>query len=119
MNRVAIRNIAIVLGIAALVFVSETVFGALAGGITQIITVLFIAAIAYAAYRYFSQNQLAWYVIPKWQRYVLVACGVAVLALVIAGFPLLSDAITPLGVIALIAALVLVMVWIVRESRRL
>lgn len=119
MNAVAIRNIAIVLAIAGLVFVSETAFGSLAGGIQQIISVLFLAMLAWVAYRYFSANQLAWYVIPRWQRHVLIGCAAAIVLLVALGFPLLGDAITPLGVIALIAALVLVMVWIVRESRRL
>ena len=40
------------------------------------------------------------------------------LILLIAGFPLLGDRLTPLGVIALIAVLVLIIVWVVRESRR-
>lgn len=119
MNVVAIRNIAIVLAIAGVVFVSETAFGSIAGGIQQIISVLFLAMLAWVAYRYFSANQLTWYVIPRWQRYVLIGCAVAILLLVVVGFPLLGDVISPLGVIALIAALVLVMVWIIRESRRL
>jgi len=118
MNIVAIRNAAIIFGIAALALVSESAFGATAVGLNQIILILFVAAIAYAAYRYFKGNELAWYVIPAWQRRVLVVCGVALLALLAVGFPLLGPIITPLGVIALMAALVLAIVWIVRESRR-
>ena len=44
--------------------------------------------------------------------------GIGIAFLLIGGFPLLGDRLTPLGVIALIAALVLIIVWVVRESRR-
>ncbi len=117
-NPILVRNLAIVLGIAALVFVSDVVFGSVAGSVNLIISVLFVIAIGYAAWRYFRSNDLAWFVIPAWQRKVLIACGIAVLALILVGFPLLGPVISPLGVIALIAALVLVIIWIVRESRR-
>ena len=56
--------------------------------------------------------------IKPWQRYVILACGVGIVLLLLVGFPLLGDRLTPLGVIALIAVLVLVIVWVVRESRR-
>jgi hypothetical protein len=43
---------------------------------------------------------------------------VGIVLLLLVGFPLLGDRLTPLGIIALIAVLVLIIVWVVRESRR-
>lgn len=117
-NWVGVRNFAIIAAIAGLVLVWERGFGAVAVSAQLIITVLFVAAIIMLAYNYFRQNQLAWLVLKPWQRTVIVACGVAIAVLLVAGFPLLGDRLTPLGVIALIAALVLVIVWVIRESRR-
>jgi hypothetical protein len=57
-------------------------------------------------------------VLKPWQRYVIIACAIGIAFLLIAGFDLLGDRLTPLGVLALVAALVLVIVWVVRESRR-
>ncbi len=117
-NWVGVRNFAIIAGIAALVLVSREGFGAVAVSANRIILVLFVAAIAVFAYNYFKQNQLAWLVLKPWQRYVVIAAGVGIALLLVVGFPLLGDRLTPLGVLALIAALVLVIVWVVRESRR-
>jgi hypothetical protein len=117
-NWVGVRNFVIIAGIAALVLVWEEGFGAIAISAQQIITVLFVAALLVFGYSYFRQNQLAWLVLKPWQRYLIVAAGIGIGFLLIAGFPLLSDRLTPLGVIALIAALVLLIVWVVRESRR-
>ena len=72
-----------------------------------IIQVLFVAALIAFGYNYFRQNQLAWLVLKPWQRYVIIGCGVGIAFLLIGGFPLLGDRLTPLGVIALIAVLVL------------
>jgi hypothetical protein len=118
MNRTAIRNLVIMLALAGLVFVSERTFLTVAISINQIITVLFLVAIVVFAYQYFRANELAWYVIPSWQRKVIIACGIGIAALVLVGFQLLAPAITTLGVLALIAVLAMVIVWIIRESRR-
>lgn len=117
-NWVGVRNFLIIAGIAALVFVSQEGFGITAGSAQLIIQVLFVAAILVFAYNYFRQNELAWLVLKPWQRYVIIACGIGIAVLLIAGFPLLDDRLTPLGVLALIAVLVLIIVWVVRESRR-
>ena len=117
-NWVGVRNFLIIAAIAGLVLVWEEGFGAVAVSAQQIILVLFVAAIAVFGYNYFRQNRLAWLVLRPWQRAVIVAAGVGIAFLLLAGFPLLGDRLTPLGVIALIAALVLVIVWVVRESRR-
>ncbi|MGD9697102.1 MAG: hypothetical protein AB7V42_15745 [Thermoleophilia bacterium] len=117
-NWVGVRNFAIIAAIAGLVLVWERGFGAVAVSAQLIITVLFVAAIIMLAYNYFRQNQLAWLVLRPWQRAVIIACGIGIAVLVVAGFPLLGDRLTPLGVIALIAVLVLVVVWVIRESRR-
>ena len=93
-------------------------FGAIAVSAQQIITVLFVAALLVFGYNYFRQNQLAWLVLKPWQRAVIIIAGLGIAFLLIAGFPLLEDRLTPLGVLALIAALALVIVWVVRESRR-
>ncbi len=118
MNRTGIRNLVIMLALAGLVFVSERTFLTVAISINQIITVLFLVAIVVFAYQYFRANELAWYVIPSWQRKVIIACGIGIAALVLVGFQLLAPAITTLGVLALIAVLAVVIIWIIRESRR-
>lgn len=117
-NWVGVRNFLIIAALAGLVFVSQEGFGATAGSLSLIVQVLFVAAIIAFAYNYFRQNTLAWLVLKPWQRYVILACGVGIVALLLVGFPLLGDRLTPLGVIALIAVLVLIIVWVVRESRR-
>jgi len=117
-NPVAVRNTAIVLGIAAVALVWQTGFGVSTFWIQRIIGVLFVLLIGWAVYRYFSQNRLAWYAIPPAQRYVFVACLVAVIVLLLFGSAL-TPALGPFGVIVLIAGLVVAMIWIVRESRRL
>jgi len=118
MNRTGIRNLVIMLALAGLVFVSQRTFLTVAVSINQIITVLFLVAIAVFAYQYFRANELAWYVIPSWQRKVVIACGIGIAALVLVGFALLAPIITSLGVLALIAVLAVVIIWIIRESRR-
>jgi hypothetical protein len=117
-NWIGVRNFLIIAALAGLVFVSQEGFGATAGSLSLIIQVLFVAALIVFGFNYFRQNELAWLVLKPWQRYVIIACGVGIAFLLIAGFPLLGDRLTPLGVIALIAALVLVIIWVVRESRR-
>jgi hypothetical protein len=118
MNRTGLRNLVIMLALAGLVFVSERTFLTVAISINQIITVLFLVAIVVFAYQYFRANELAWYVIPSWQRKVIIACGIGIAVLVLVGFRFLAPAITTLGVLALIAVLAVVIVWIIRESRR-
>lgn len=117
-NRIAARNVGIVLAIAALAVLSGSIFGSVADGLTLIIMVLFLFAIAAFAYNYFRQNELAWLVLSDRQKKILIGAGIGIALLVILGFPLLSPYITPLGVIALIAVLVLVIIWVIRESRR-
>lgn len=117
-NWVGVRNFAIIAGIAGLVLVWREGFGAIAVSSRQILLVLFVVGLAAFAYQYFRQNQLAWLVLRPWQRNLIIACGIGIALLIVVGFPLLSDRLTPLGVLALIAALVLVIVWVVRESRR-
>ena len=117
-NWVGVRNAAIIAVIAGLVFVSQEGFGETAVSASLIIQVIFVAALLSFAYNYFRQHQLAWLVLKPWQRYLIIACGIGIAFLLVAGFPLLGDRLTPLGVLALIAILVLVIVWVVRESRR-
>lgn len=116
-NWVGVRNGAIIAGIAALAVIWQDAFSAIATAASQIILVVFVAAMAIFAINYFRQNRLAWLILKPWQRVVIIASGIAI-ALVIIGFPWLVDYLTPLGAIALVAALVLLIVWIVRESRR-
>jgi hypothetical protein len=118
-NRVALRNAAIVAALAGLVLLWERGFGEVADSLSLVIRVLFVAALIVFGYQYFRENQLAWLVLRPWQRQVIIGSSAAIVLLVIFGFPLLSDRITFLGVLALIAAFVLLIVWVVRESRRL
>ena len=117
-NWVGVRNFLIIAGIAGLVLVWEEGFGAIAVSAERIILVLFVAALAVFGYNYFRQNRLAWLVLKTWQKVVIIVAGLGIAFLLIGGFPLLEDRLTPLGIIALIAALALVIVWVVRESRR-
>jgi hypothetical protein len=117
-NWIAVRNFLIIAAIAGVALVWERGFEAIAISASQIITVLFVAALAAFAYGYFRQNRLAWLVLKPWQRIVVVVAGLGIAFLVIFGFSLLGDRLSPLGVIALIAVLVLLIVWVLRESRR-
>ncbi|HVG99433.1 MAG TPA: hypothetical protein VM844_01625 [Miltoncostaeaceae bacterium] len=117
-NWVGVRNFLIIAGIAGIVLVWEEGFGAIAVSAERIILVLFVAALAVFGYNYFRQNRLAWLVLKTWQKVVIIVAGLGIAFLLIGGFPLLEDRLTPLGIIALIAALALVIVWVVRESRR-
>ena len=100
-----VRNFLIIAAIAGIVLVWQEGFGALAVSAERIILVLFVAALAVFGYNYFRQNQLAWLVLKPWQRAVIIIAGLGIAFLLIAGFPLLEDRLTPLGVLALIAAL--------------
>lgn len=114
-----VRNTIIILGIAALAVVWQRAFTVALSGISWIISILFVVAIAAAAIQYFRSKPLAWLVLRPWQRVVVVISGLAIAFLVIAGYPLLADRITPLGWIALIGAFVLLIWWVIRDSRRL
>lgn len=117
-NWTGVRNGAIIAGLAGLVLVWQEGFGELADSANLILSILFVAALIGFGVNYFRQNTLAWLVLKTWQRVVIIACGVGIVLLLLVGFPLLGDQLTPLGVIALVAVLVLVIVWVVRESRR-
>lgn len=119
MSPAAVRNLAIILGVAALGVLWQRGFSESTLALQQLISLIFLALIGFAVYRYFSGNRLTWYAIPRPQRVLFVACLAGVLLLLVAGMPLLAPAIGGFGVIMLAAGLVLVMVWIVMESRRL
>ena len=83
------------------------------------ISILFVVAVLAAGVAYFRRNQLAWLVMRPWQRVVVVVAALAIAFLLIAGYPLLADRITPIGFVALVVALGLVIWWVIRDSRRL
>ncbi len=114
-----IRNAIIILGIAALAVVWQRAFSVAASSISWVISVLFVVAIAAAGVQYFRSKPLAWLVLRPWQRAVVIVSALAIAFLAIVGYPLLVDRITPLGWIALIAAFVLIIWWVIRDSRRL
>lgn len=118
MNWVGIRNFLIIAAIAGLVLVWEKGFTSLAVSANLIITIIFVAAMIAFAYNYFRQNRLAWLVLKPWMRGVVIVAGLGIAFLIVAGFELFSDRISPLGVLALIIALALAIVWVVHESRR-
>lgn len=114
-----IRNAIIIFGLAALGVVFERGFSAVAVSASQVISVLFVVAMLAAGVAYFRRTPLAWLALKPWQRVVVVVAALAIAFLVVAGYPLLADRITPLGFLALIAALALLIWWIIRSSRRL
>jgi hypothetical protein len=116
---VAARNAIIIFGLAAVGVVWERAFTLVAVSASQILSVIFILAILAAGIAYFRRNPLAWLVLKPWQRVVVVVAVLAIAFLLIAGYPLLADRVTPLGFFALIVALGLLVWWIIRSSRRL
>jgi hypothetical protein len=120
MNRrlVAIRNFLILAAVACIGLVWGEGLGAGATILNQVFLVLFVAALALMGYRYFRENSLKWLVIKPALRGVIIACAVGIVFLVAAGPALLADSITTAGIWALVAALGMVIVWIVYQSRR-
>jgi len=116
---VGLRNAVIIFGLAALVVVWDRLFTIAFATASQVISVLFVLAMLAAGVAYFRRNQLAWLVLKPWQRVVVVVAALAIAFLLIAGYPLLADRITPLGFFALIVALGLLIWWIIRSSRKL
>lgn len=116
---VAVRNAIIIFGLAAVGVVWERAFALVAVSASQILSVIFILAILAAGVTYFRRNPLAWLVLKPWQRVVVVVAALGIAFLLIAGYPLLADRVTPLGFFALIVALGLLIWWIIRSSRRL
>ena len=116
---VGARNAIIILGLAALVVVWERAFTVAFATASQVISILFVVAMLAAGVAYFRRNQLAWLVLRPWQRVAIVVAALAIAFLLVAGYPLLADRITPLGFLALIVALGLSIWWIIRSSRRL
>ena len=118
LNWIGIRNGAIIVGLAVLGVVWQRTLTSLVVGVNQIITVLFVAGMIAVGYRYFREHELAWLVLKPWQRAVIFSCLGGVVFAALVGFQILGPLITPLGVMALIAALVLTILWVIRESRR-
>ena len=118
LNWVGIRNTSIVFGLAGLGVVWQRTLASLAIGINQIVAVIFVAAMLAMGIRYFKENELAWLVLKPWQRNVLFTCVGGIVFAALVGFRLLGPIITQLGVLAIIGALVLVIAWVIRESRR-
>lgn len=120
MNRrlVGIRNFLILAAISALGLVWGDGLGATATLLNQIFLVLFLAVLVLMAYRYFRENRLKWLVIKPALRAVIVVCGAAIVFLVVAGPWVLDNRISMAGIWALVAALGLIIGWIVYQSRR-
>ena len=115
---VAIRNFLILAVVSALGLVWDSGLGATATLLNQIFLVLFLAVLALMGYRYFRENRLKWLVIKPALRVVMILCAAGIVFLVVAGPALLSERISLAGIWALVAALGLVIVWIVYQSRR-
>ncbi len=114
----AIRNFLILAAVSSIGLVWSEGLGATSVALNQVILVVFLAVLALMGYRYFRENQLKWLVIKPWLRGVVVVCAAAIVFLVAAGPTLLSDRISGGALVALVAALGLVIVWIVYQSRR-
>lgn len=117
-NWVGLRNFLIIAAIAGLVLVWEKGFSALTVSANRIITVIFVAAMIAWGYNYFRQNRLAWLVLKPWMKILIGICGLGIAFLLVFGFSLFGDRIGSIGVVALIVALALVILWTIRESRR-
>lgn len=120
MNRrlVAIRNFLILAALACIGLVWGEGFGSAATALNQIFLVLFLVAAVALGVRYFRENRLKWLVIKPVLRGVIVVCAAGIVFLVAAGPTVLGDRISTGGIWALVAALGLIIVWIVYQSRR-
>ena len=107
---VAARNAIIIFGLAAVGVVWERAFTLVAVSASQILSVIFILAILAAGIAYFRRNPLAWLVLKPWQRVVVVVAVLAIAFLLIAGYPLLADRVTPLGFFALIQCVIYLLI---------
>ncbi|MBM3635190.1 MAG: hypothetical protein FJW99_07920 [Actinobacteria bacterium] len=116
---IGVRNAVIILGLAGLVVWWERAFTFALATASQVLSVLFVIAVLAAGVAYFRRNPLAWLVMKPWQRVLVVVAALGIAFLLVAGYPLLADRLTPFGYIALIVALGLLIWWIVRDSRRL
>ena len=119
-NGVAVRNVAIIAGIAAVIYALRGLGSDITEAAGRIILVLFVVAIGFFAINYFRQHELAWLVLKPWQRWVVIICGAGIALLVVGGlgFEAFRDELSVLGIFALIGVLGLIIAWVIRESRR-
>lgn len=116
--RTGLRNGAILAAITTLVTFGDDGVDVPGRVANQVGLALVAAALGMAGYRYFASNRLKWFVIKRPLRWVIVSCGVAIVALVAAGPWVLSRYMPMVAVWALVAACGLLAVWIVVQSRR-
>ncbi len=121
MNRrwiTALRNGAILAAVTTLFTLWGDGLDATSTAVNQVALVIFAVVLASLGFRYFRDNRLKWLVIKRPLRVVIIICAAAIVALITVGPWVLGDRVS-LGVIwALAAALALLIVWIVVQSRR-
>lgn len=113
-----IRNFAILAAVTTLFTFWGDGLDATSTAVNQIALIVFAVGLFGLGYQYFRDNRLKWLVIKQPLRIVIVACAVTIVALIVLGPWLLADYVSLGAVWALAAALALVIVWIVVQSRR-
>lgn len=76
----AVRNVAIIVGLAALVFVSQSAFNNASGLAFLIVRILFVVAIVLFAIRLYRQNKTSLDSMDQNKRLQIVALGIGALA---------------------------------------
>jgi hypothetical protein len=113
-----IRNFLIIAAIAGLGTFWREGLGVTESVLSQILLVVMVIGFAGMGYQYFRENRLKWLVIKPLLRVVIAICALGIVFLVVLGPRLLGDSVGGAGLIALVAALGLTIVWIVVQSRR-
>jgi hypothetical protein len=115
---VGIRNFLIIAAIAGLGTFWREGLGVTESVLNQVLLVVMVIGFAGMGYRYFRENRLKWLVIKPALRALIVVCALGIVFLVVAGPLVLGDSVGGAGLIALVAALGLTIVWIVVQSRK-
>lgn len=114
----ALRNGVIIVAVAGLFTFLGDGLDLTAGAVNQLVMIAFVVGLGLLGYSYFRENRLKWLVIKKPLRAVIIACAAAIVALLVLGPVLLDGVLSPSARLALVAALGLVIGWIVMQSRR-
>lgn len=114
----ALRNAAILVAIAFIFTFLGDGISLTNGLVSQLVLIAFVTGLAVFAIQYFRENQLKWLVIKRPLRGVIIACAALIAFLALFGRPVLGDVMSPGTMWMFEIALVLVIAWIVVQSRR-
>lgn len=121
--RPRVRNVAIVLGVAAVGVVARIGFAEAGRSIPHVLAVAWGLVGGYVLYRALTSGDLFWYGVPRLRRYVLVACGAGIaavlvgVAVVLLAYPRLKPHLGVYEIVAIVSGLAFTLAWIIKENR--